>query len=118
MDMAAEKRTIRLAIAAAIFVGAYIALSPLFLANIFLYLPQRVASYQHVPDEVFGATRQEVTFATPSKNILHGFYFEKPAARYTVLLHHGQGGNLETHFGLARTMLMAGFSVMIYDYEG
>lgn len=88
------------------------------LANFLLYLPTRVDSYQGIPKVVFGATGREVTFAAPSGNMVHGYYFQKSGAQRTVLLHHGQGGNLATHFGMAKTMLQAGFSVLIYDYEG
>jgi alpha-beta hydrolase superfamily lysophospholipase len=98
--------------------GAYLGLSPLVLSNFLLYLPTRVEDYGAIPLQTFGAKGEPVTFSAPAGNTLHGFFFDKPGARYTVLLHHGQGGNLVTHFGLAKTMLLAGFSVLTYDYEG
>jgi dipeptidyl aminopeptidase/acylaminoacyl peptidase len=101
-----------------LLVGAYLCLSPIVLSNFFLYNPKKVKSYTGIPTNIFGAKGQSVCFTAPTGESLHGFYFEKPGSRFTVLLHHGKGGNLETHFGLAKTMLLAGFAVLIYDYEG
>lgn len=98
--------------------AVYLGLSPLVLANFLLYLPTRVENYSAIPLQTFGAKGEPITFSAPSGNTLHGFFFDKPGSRFTVLLHHGQGGNLVTHFGLAKTMLLAGFSVLTYDYEG
>jgi hypothetical protein len=104
--------------AAVLLLGGYLALSPFVMANVLLYLPKKVTQYTNIPLKSFGADGEAVTFLAPSGNRLHGYYFQKPGSVFTVLLHHGQGGNLETHFGLAKTMLLAGFSVLIYDYEG
>ena len=115
--MKKRKKLIALISTAALLLGGYFALSPVALANVLLYLPLRVTSYTGIPAKVFGATGEPVTFAS-SGNQIHGFYFHKPGSSYTVILHHGQGGNLTAHFGLAKTMLLAGFSVLIYDYQG
>lgn len=101
-----------------IVIAIYIGFSPQVLSNHMLYMPKPVRAYMNIPTHSFGAQAQPVAFMAPSKNKLYGFYFEKPGSKFTVLLHHGQGGNLETHLGLAKTMLLAGFSVLIYDYEG
>jgi pimeloyl-ACP methyl ester carboxylesterase len=116
--MRKQKKLIAGLSATALLIGAYFALSPIVLSNFLLYLPKRVTSYSGIPANVFGAKGQSVTFPASTGKNLHGFYFEKPGSRFTVLLHHGQGGDLETHFGLAKTILLAGFSVLIYDYEG
>ncbi|MBA3856204.1 MAG: hypothetical protein C0507_04775 [Cyanobacteria bacterium PR.3.49] len=116
--MIKQKKRIALISAAVLLVGGYFALSPMVLANFLLYLPKKVTSYADVPLKVFGAIGEPVTFAAKSGNQLHGLYFQKPSSAFTILLHHGQGGNLATHFGLAKTMLLAGYSVLTYDYEG
>ncbi len=106
------------ALATLVSAAVYFAISPLALSRLVLYQPARTSSYDTVPLQALGATGQEVTFATASGHNIHGFYYNKPGATHTVLLHHGQGGNLGSHIGLARTMLLAGCSVLIYDYEG
>jgi pimeloyl-ACP methyl ester carboxylesterase len=113
-----QKTYITILSAALLLIGGYIGLSPSVTANFLLYLPKRVTSYNNIPEKVFGAKGQSVTFDSSSGHKLYGFYFPKPGAHFTVLLHHGQGGNLITHFGLAKTMLLTGCSVLIYDYEG
>lgn len=113
-----NKRIALVSTAVLLLLGGYFALSPMVLAKFLLYLPKKVTSYNAIPVKVFGATGEPVIFTATSGNQLHGFYFRKPGSAFTVLLHHGQGGNLATHFGLAKTMLLAGFSVLIYDYQG
>lgn len=91
----------KISIAALFALSTYFLLSPLILSNILLFQPQKVEGYSGIPLKVFGATQQEVSFSTPSGHQLHGLYFDKPNSKLTVLLHHGQGGNVSTHFGLA-----------------
>jgi uncharacterized protein len=116
--MLTPRRLMWTAVIALFLVIAYFALSPLALSNIFVFQPKRVSNYNDIPLTVMGAKGQAVSFTAPSGSMLHGFYFEMPHSKTTVLLHHGQGGNLSTHFGLAKTMMLAGYSVLTYDYEG
>jgi hypothetical protein len=95
-----------------------IVLSPLVLANFLLYMPVKVIDYAGIPATAFGANGKAINFPSANGKTLCGYLFKRPGARFTVLLSHGQGGNLETHFGLAKTMLQAGCSVMTYDYQG
>jgi pimeloyl-ACP methyl ester carboxylesterase len=49
---------------------------------------------------------------------LHGWYFKNPKSKDTVLLVHGQGGNV-TMFGLQAALLYRmGCSVFVFDYKG
>lgn len=101
-----------------LIVSAYLALSPNSLSRAFLYQPQKVASYSGIPESFMGAQGRAVSFPSVDGKKLHGYFFKRPNAPYTFILHHGQGGNVATHFGLAKTVIMSGFSVLIYDYEG
>lgn len=105
-------------ITGAFILCAYFALSPIVLSNVLLYLPKTVVKYSSIPSEVFGTRCEAVEFASANGKLLSGIYVEKKESKYTVLLHHGQGGNLETHFGLAKMILLADCSVLIYDYQG
>jgi pimeloyl-ACP methyl ester carboxylesterase len=115
---ASSRRQKTLLIPLVVAAGTYIALSPAVLANYLLFLPARCADYDAVPKRIFGAVREDAVFKAPDGKVLHGIIFRKPFANKFVLLHHGQGGNLMTHLGLAKTVLLSGCSVMIYDYEG
>jgi uncharacterized protein len=107
-----------LAIAALLLV-AYFMLSPNAIAKYFLYQPTKVEGYQDtVPNAVKPATEKDVTFSSESGATLHGFYFEYPNSKTTVLIHHGQGGNMMTHIDVAKAMMEAGQSAFLYDYEG
>ncbi len=108
----------RIAISLICLVIIYFVLSPLFLSSFVIFLPKKIENYDNIALQTLGASAVPVTFKSPSKSLLYGVYFKKPNSPFTVLLHHGQGGNLSTHIGLAKTMLLANLSVLIYDYEG
>ena len=99
-------------------VTTYLACSPLLLGQWLLFQAKRVDCYRGIPSVVLGAPSRPVEFNSPAGNKICGYLFSKPGAHWTILIHHGQGGNLETHLGLARTALLAGCSAFIYDYEG
>lgn len=98
--------------------GAYFMLSPIVMAPIFLFRPVVVSAYTKIPDTVFGIVPERIVYNAQSGGKIHGICLKKPGAKFTVLINHGQGGNLELHLGLAKTMLLAGMSAFIYDYEG
>lgn len=49
---------------------------------------------------------------------LHGWYYEKPHAKRTVIVHHGQGGNVTLCRIWAELFLGCDANVLLYDYEG
>ncbi len=99
-------------------VAIYFALSPLVLQRYLLFHPVKVQAYREIPSKVLQARTELVSFRSATGHILHGIFFEKPDAAGTILFHHGQGGNVETSIGLAKAGLLAGYSVLAYDYEG
>lgn len=101
-----------------IVVSAYLLLSPLSIVNFALFKPEKAYSYPRIPEQLLGAKRRDVTFKSGSGVKLHGIYFEMPGATYTAILNHGQGGNLSSHLGLVKSVLLNGQSVFTYDYEG
>lgn len=102
----------------AIILCLYFFFSPLSMVNSQLFHPTKAASYPDIPDDLLGAKREDVSFKTPAGVKLHGILFEMPGAKYTFLLNHGWGGNLSTHMGLVKTVLLNGQSILTYDYEG
>jgi fermentation-respiration switch protein FrsA (DUF1100 family) len=68
--------------------------------------------FQHKPENIYFKTEDGLT--------LHGWYFksDKRPAKATLLLFHGNGQNLTTHFYSAYWALERGFDYMIFDYRG
>lgn len=60
---------------------------------------------------------KEVTFSSGDHD-LHGWYLKNPSAKYTVILHHGNEGNVERWSPYMENISKQGFSVLLYDYEG
>lgn len=59
----------------------------------------------------------DVTFNS-GQNHLHGWYLRNSRSRYTVLLHHGNEGNVEQWAPFLEKLYEQGFSVLLYDYGG
>lgn len=49
---------------------------------------------------------------------LHGWYFKNPGSRFTMLISHGNSGNITIRDKLADIGLSSGCSVFVYDYQG
>ncbi len=49
---------------------------------------------------------------------IHGWYFPNDEAEFVVVLSHGNAGNISYRIDIARTLLDAGASVLMYDYRG
>ncbi|MBL8082195.1 MAG: alpha/beta hydrolase [Candidatus Obscuribacter sp.] len=111
------KRAARLSAFAAVCL--YLGLSPYVLFQRFEFFPLKASSYQ-VPAVVKDLTREEVSFDAGNGCRLSGWYFARPQAGYTVILHHGQGSNIsfDGYCETAAVLVRAGASVLLYDYEG
>ncbi|HEY9716477.1 MAG TPA: alpha/beta hydrolase [Trichormus sp.] len=68
--------------------------------------------------EIAGVKGESVKFKNPDGDMLYGWYFNKPGATYTVLLSHGNGGNVTYRQDTIGVLLNTGASVLIYDYRG
>lgn len=97
-----------------------LALSPRELVKRHLFFPVRTRVYCTLPERIDGAILKHCQFRSRNKKgpLLHGAYIKKPGAKYVLLLHYGQGGNIAMNIGLARMALAAGQSVFAYDYRG
>lgn len=68
--------------------------------------------------KIDGITGQNIFFKSSDGTRLHGWYFFQPKARKTVLISHGNAGNLTHRRDLVNLLLATGASVFIYDYRG
>ncbi len=97
----------------------YTGLAPILampLYNRLLFFPMTegnfdVASISNLPVE-------HVRFNSKNNNELYGWYVKKPGATKTVLLSHGNGGNILHRQWLIEILLATGASVLVYDYGG
>lgn len=65
-----------------------------------------------------GIQGRDVTFGGTMGQNLHGWFFENPAARWTILFSHGNAGNLLNRQLTVEFLLNCGVSVFLYDYQG
>jgi len=68
--------------------------------------------------EIAGVKKQDVFFSTAGGSRLHGWLFSQKGAKKTVLVSHGNAGNLTHRTDLIALLLRSGASVLIYDYRG
>ncbi len=102
-------------------VAFYLAFAPMFampLYNTLLFQPVAYPHGNYWMESVEGIQRQEVYFRTAGGRRLHGWYFEQKAPVKTVLINHGNGGNLTYRLYIAQHLIQAGCSVFVYDYQG
>ncbi len=69
------------------------------------------------PDEV-GLRFEDVVFAAPDGAKLNGWYLPADGARLTLLLSHGNGGNISHRIGKLLILHRLGVNIFIYDYRG
>jgi len=107
---------INLLIAAAV---AY-ALMMLF---VFLYQP-RLVYFPQVERELTATPRaagldyEDVTLTTADNVKLHGWWVPSRNARGTILLMHGNAGNISHRLGYLTMFNRLGYSVLLFDYRG
>jgi hypothetical protein len=99
----------------------YILLAPrvaLPFYNTMIFYPHKYPGGQYDVDEIEGVKRQDVFFPSANGKRLHAWLFKHPYSRATILVSHGNAGNLSYRIGLISLLLKAGASVMVYDYQG
>lgn len=97
----------------------YVLLAPIVampLYNTLLFHPFAAGNFDIAT--VNGVPCQNLSFPAPNGARLHAWYLKLPGAKKTILLSHGNAGNLTDRIGLVSLLLKAGASVFIYDYQG
>ena len=86
------------------------------LLNSLLYLPER--ELLETPADR-GLGYRELSLRTEDGERLHGWWVEASAERLgSILLCHGNGGNVGDRVRHAQLLSRAGFDVLLFDYRG
>lgn len=104
-----------------VLAGLYLSLSPRFATKLYsnaLFNPDQFPLGNYHIESVNGVKLEDIEFSSHNGNILHGWYFQNKKAKKTVLFSHGNAGNITTRIDLIKSMLEAGVSVFVYDYQG
>jgi fermentation-respiration switch protein FrsA (DUF1100 family) len=86
-----------------------------FMQPVFLYSPVREVSY--TPDEL-GLDFEKVIFKSSNGLMLSGWYIPANNSEPTVLLCHGNGGNMMHNLDTINILYNLGLSCFIFDYRG
>jgi len=86
-----------------------------FMQPTFLYKPLR--SVYYTPEEL-GLDFEDVTFKSSDGLKLNGWYVPAENSRFTVLLCHGNGGNIMHRLDSINLFYNLGLSCFIFDYRG
>lgn len=99
---------------------AYIMASPMVARNAYykMLFPRRVYPAGHYEKNAVCGIKAEDVYFEAGKQRLHGWYFDKPNAKYVVLMHHGNGGNVSILQWYVELVLGSDSSILVYDYEG
>jgi fermentation-respiration switch protein FrsA (DUF1100 family) len=68
--------------------------------------------------ESAGLKAEELRIDTEDSVQIHGWYFPNEDSGKVIVLSHGNAGNISYRIDIARTLLNAGASVVMYDYRG
>jgi hypothetical protein len=70
------------------------------------------------PPTIEGIAGEDIYFDGSMSQRLNGWLYLRTESPYTILFSHGNSGNLTIRHHLCRLMLLSGFSVFVYDYQG
>lgn len=84
--------------------------------NKMLFFPSKI--YYADVNHVAGIPKESVHFASSNKNKLEAWYFPVENSRGTVIISHGNAGNISHRVPLIGVLLHQRFSVLAYDYQG
>jgi len=95
----------------------------LIMLFVFLYQP-RLVYFPQVERELTATPRaagldyEDVTLTTADNVKLHGWWVPSRNARGTILLMHGNAGNISHRLGYLTMFNRLGYSVLLFDYRG
>lgn len=99
----------------------YIGLSPRLAPRLYssrLFHPYKFPEGSWDTVELEGVPREDVWFTAVDGARVHGWFFDTPGARKTILFSHGNTGNITGRLTYLRLLIQAGVAVLIYDYRG
>jgi uncharacterized protein len=80
-----------------------------------IYFP--IKEVANTPDQV-GMDYREVYFNTSDSKAIHSWFIPAEAAEFTILLSHGNAGNIGHRLDKIKILHDIGLDVFIYDYRG
>jgi hypothetical protein len=107
--------------------GLWLLLSPLVAAPLYRWMvmhPDRtdysyaMANPLKLMKEHMKVSSQDVWFKTPHGERLHGLFLTKEGARKTVIVFHGNAGNIAHRLVLGTALTLCHANVLLFDYEG
>jgi fermentation-respiration switch protein FrsA (DUF1100 family) len=104
-----------------VLVTAYLLLSPRLSERLYhreLFNPLAYPAGNYNDNALEGIKAKDVFFQAEDGTKLHGWYFERAGASRTILLFHGNTGNLGDLQTLLCLLLRTGCSVFAFDYRG
>jgi uncharacterized protein len=111
----------KLVLGSASLLAAYLLFSPRVakgLYNAMLFRPYRFPEGDYQSGHIDGVRYDDVYFNSLDGTKLHGWYFSQANARYTILMSHGNTGNIAGRPNLISGLLKTGANLFIYDYRG
>lgn len=70
------------------------------------------------PEAIGETPRQDLHILVGADRRIRSWYFALAESRGTVLISHGNGGNMLHRYPIYAALLQQGYSVLAYDYEG
>ncbi|MDR3613353.1 MAG: alpha/beta hydrolase [Candidatus Obscuribacterales bacterium] len=106
----------------ATFAGAYLALASILnnhsiLQPILLH-PEIGTTENYERAVVTGIKRTDIDIPTVDGNKMHAWLFTLPNANKIAIVSHGNAANIAYRLHIAKALLKAGCSVLLYDYRG
>lgn len=111
----------KLVLGSASLLAAYFLFSPRVakgLYNAMLFRPYRFPEGDYESGHIDNIRYEDVNFNSHDGTKLHGWYFSQKDARYTILMSHGNTGNIAGRPNLIAALLKTGANLFIYDYRG
>lgn len=106
---------------ASLLAAVYLGLSPRVAKPIYtnmLFHPYRYPEGDYESGHIADISYEDIYFQSSDGTQLHGWYFKQEGSRYTVLMSHGNTGNIAGRPALLEAILKTGSSMFVYDYRG
>jgi uncharacterized protein len=106
---------------ASVLLALYFGLSPRVAKGLYtnmLFHPYPFPEGDYESKAIAGVAYEDLFFQSGDGTMLHAWYFEQPQSRYTILMSHGNTGNLSGRPALLEAILRTGASLLVYDYRG
>lgn len=106
---------------ASLLAAVYIGFAPRVAKGLYtnmLFHPYPYPEGDYDKSEIAGVKIQDIYFQASDGTKLHAWYFEQAGSEHTVLMSHGNTGNISGRPALLESILKTGASMFVYDYRG